>query len=185
MNRPLILASQSPRRKELLSYCNIDFKTIVADVDETIDPALPIIEEIQRLAYKKAKAVLDLNPDSVVIGSDTIVVIDNQILGKPKNEEDAKQMLRLLQGRTHEVITGVCLCSNEKVDSFSHITEVTFFEMSEEEINWYVSTGEPMDKAGAYGIQGKCMIYIKDIKGDYYSVMGLPVSDVYQHLKQF
>lgn len=181
----LILASGSPRRKELLAYCDIPFGVITADIDETIDLNANLNDEIQKLATRKAQKVFDEHKDAIVIGSDTIVVLDHEVLGKPKNEERSVSMLKKLSGRVHQVITGVCIMSDEKCDTFSISTDVEFFDLSDEEIDEYVSTKEPFDKAGGYGIQGKGALLIKGIQGDYYSVMGFPISRVNQALKRY
>lgn len=180
-----ILASKSPRRKEILSLCNIDFDIIVSDADETMNPDNDLKDEIQKLAMKKAKAVFDTHTDSIVIGADTIVVFNNKILGKPKDEQDAFNMLKMLQGNTHEVITGVCFMSKEKTSTLANVSLVHFDTMSDEEILEYIATKDPLDKAGSYGIQGLASKYIKGIEGDFFSIMGLPLHDVYTLLKQY
>ena len=135
---------------------------------------------------KKAKHIYENgHRNDVVIGCDTGVFIDGKMLGKPKNKEDAKQMLTELSGRKHKVITGCCICGNSKVNSFSQVTEVEFYELTEEEIESYIATGEPMDKAGAYGIQGAFGVYICGIEGDYNTIVGLPLARVYQEMKKY
>lgn len=181
----LVLASGSPRRKELLSLLDIPFEVIVSDFEESIDSSKPLDKEIERLSFGKAKAVFDLNNDAVVIGSDTIVTIDNKVLGKPKTEEKAIEMLKEIQGREHTVITGVTIMSKDKIVTFHTASEVYFNKMSEEEIIAYAKTKEPLDKAGAYAIQGIGSKFINKIDGDYYSIMGLPVSELYTELKNF
>ena len=181
--KQLILASQSPRRKELLEKCGIAFTCIPADIDESINEENDLEEEIKKLSRRKAEAVLKDLPGSIVIGSDTIVVLDNKILGKPKDEEDAKEMIRSLSGHTHHVITGLAIISEERNYTDVSSSEVTFAPMSEEEVDDYVSTGECMDKAGAYGIQGYGGRYITHISGDFYAIMGLPLNLVYEELK--
>lgn len=183
--RKLILASQSLRRAELLKYLDIPFSIIPSNADETIDPNQPIVEEIKRLAYKKAFDVLNRNQEALVLGSDTVVVIDNEILGKPKDKEEAFSMLKKLSNRKHQVITGVCLISEDKTDIFASISDVYFHELSDDEISNYIENEQPFDKAGAYAIQGKAGLFIDRIDGDYYSVMGLPIALIYQHLKAF
>lgn len=183
MEKQLILASQSARRKELLAKIGIPFSVDAADIDETIDFSKPIREEIQHLAYRKAKTVFTRHPDGVVIGSDTVVVLDQEVLGKPENNRDAEQMLRRLSGRVHQVITGVCILSSLRCHQEVSVAEVTFASLSEEEIHAYVSGGEPMDKAGAYAIQGKGACFITGIQGDFYTIVGLPVQRVYMELK--
>ncbi|MBR2067991.1 MAG: septum formation protein Maf [Solobacterium sp.] len=179
----LILASQSPRRKELLEKCGYSFICIPADVDEIIDESKPLEKEIERLALKKAETILTMYPDAIVIGSDTIVVLDNKILGKPKNHVEARRMLNSLSNKKHSVITGLCIISNQKKYITSTTSHVSFAKMSEEEIDAYIATGECDDKAGAYAIQGYGARYIQGIEGDYYSIMGLPLHLVYEELK--
>ena len=181
--KKIILASQSPRRKELLEKCGYPFLIDVADIDETINTENDLKEEIRLLSIRKAKEVLKRHKDAIVIGSDTIVVVDKEILGKPHSEEEAKEMLQKLSNHTHEVITGIAILSNKREYSNTSTSYVTFEELSEEEIEKYVETKEPMDKAGAYAIQGIASRYIKNINGDYYSIMGFPVSMVYEELK--
>lgn len=185
----LILASGSPRRRALLELVQIPFEVITSKTDETIEP-LPPQETVMKLARRKAMAVWErIETEDIVLGSDTIVSLDGKILGKPADEEEASRMLRLLAGRTHEVYTGVALLTRqngelrEKV--FYEKAQVEMYPMSEEEIRSYIATGEPMDKAGAYGIQGRAAIYIKGIAGDYHTVVGLPVARVYQELKDW
>ncbi len=183
--KKLILASGSPRRRELLELCEIPFTVETADIDETLNLEADLNEEIQKLAYRKAQKVFEKHKDAVVIGSDTIVVVDHEVLGKPKMEENAKRMLEKLSGKVHQVITGVCVLSDEKCETFAVVTDVEFFELSEEVISGYVATKEPLDKAGGYGIQGKGALLIKGIRGDYYSVMGFPISRVNQALNRY
>lgn len=179
----VILASASPRRKELLSLAGVDFTVKVADVEEIIPENASPDEVVRSLALQKAQAVAKDNPDCIVIGSDTVVALDGVILGKPKDEENAKQMLTALSGRSHTVYTGVALIHGEKIKNFCEATEVVFNELTDEEIVNYIATKEPMDKAGAYGIQGKGCVLVEKIKGDYFNVVGLPVSRVYRELK--
>lgn len=181
--KKIVLASKSPRRKELLEKCNISFITDPADIDETINDSLSFEEAIQELSFRKAEAVLRRNEEAIVIGSDTIVTIDGEILGKPENHADAKRMLSLLQGRTHRVITGLCILSKNRCYQDVSVSEVTFAQMDEKEIETYIATGECDDKAGAYGIQGLGGRYVTEIKGDYYAIMGLPLNKVYEELK--
>ncbi|MBQ9047232.1 MAG: septum formation inhibitor Maf [Solobacterium sp.] len=181
--KQIVLASKSPRRKELLEKCGVPFIIDVADIDETINENNPLADEIRELACRKAEAVLQRHGDAVVIGSDTIVTADGEVLGKPKDEEDAVRMLRKLSGRTHQVITGLAVVSAKRVWKAVSISDVEFQPLSEEEIIRYVRTGEPMDKAGAYAIQGIASRYVKEIRGDYYAIMGLPVSVLYEELK--
>lgn len=179
----VILASASPRRQELLKLCGIPFSCIPADIDETIDPSGDLKEEIMRLSFRKAESILRENPDAVVIGSDTIVVIDGEILGKPVSEQDAERMLEKLSGRTNHVITGLCILSGKRKYLDCTVSDVMFAKLSEEEIRAYVQTGECMDKAGAYAVQGLSARFITGICGDYYSVMGFPLHLAYEELK--
>ena len=182
----LILASASPRRKELLSYITEDFKVIPAKNEEKIDPTLSPDQAVIYVAKQKAEEVSALYPKDIVIGADTTVFCQNIPLGKPKDSSDAKEMLKMLSGKVHKVITAAVIAVNGKAAcSFAEETEVEFYPLSEEEIDLYVKSGEPMDKAGAYGIQGKGSLLIKGIRGDYYNVMGLPVSRLYRELKAF
>lgn len=181
----IILASKSPRRRELLSLLQIDFRLMSKEVEEYIDESEDLEEEIKALALKKAEAVATDNHGSLVIGADTIVVLGQKVFGKPKNEEEAFSMLKALSGKSHQVFTAVAIIFDGKTETFCSKTEVTFQELSFEEIEEYIKTKEPMDKAGAYGIQGYGAKFISNINGDYYSVMGLPISLVYQRIKKF
>ena len=174
----IILASQSPRRKELLELAGIKHRVIVSQVDEILDQDLDVAGQVQDLAIQKACAVAELYSQETVIGADTIVVLDGKILGKPKNEEDAFNTLKALSGRKHQVMTGIGIINKEKelLTSFVNITEVEFYYVTDEWILNYIKSGEPMDKAGSYGIQGKGFELVKSISGDYYSVMGLPIA---------
>jgi septum formation protein len=181
----LILASASPRRQELLRSARIPFRVHPADIDENPQPGESAPSCAERLAREKALAVCRRYPNDFVLGADTIVVVDEIILGKPCDENDAARMLRLLSGRTHRVITGVCLAAPVTVHiSASETTLVTMSAISDEEIRAYVATGEPMDKAGAYAIQGIASRWIPRIEGDYSNVVGLPVARVYAMLRQ-
>lgn len=248
----LILASASPRRRELLGLTGYDFEVQVSEADESVESGLPVEEVVMTLARRKAEAVFcnrlashlddgnasnarngssasngnnvshacngsnainsnnvsegsntsnggnvrnncgayhcdngssSLGGGDIVLGSDTIVVLDGQIMGKPKDAEDAARMLRGLSGRTHHVYTGVALLSAKRQDVFYSVTEVEFYPLTEEEIQNYIATGEPMDKAGAYGIQGRGAVLVKGIRGDYFTVVGLPVAETARHLK--
>jgi septum formation protein len=179
----LILASSSPRRQELLRNAGIPFNVQPADIDET-----PLAGEsaracAERLARQKALAVHKLHPEDFILGADTIVVIDDSMLGKPRDIEDAARMLRMLSGREHYVITGVCLVGPEFEETSSETTLVEMAEISDAEIRDYIATGEPMDKAGAYAIQGMASRWIPRIEGDYTNVVGLPVARVYGMLR--
>ena len=179
----LILASQSPRRKELLGLFHIPFTIRVADVDETMDPAKAPYDEVARVSLLKAKAV-EANAEDVVIAADTIVVCDGRTLGKPHSEEEAAGMLRLLSGRDHQVMTGMTVLRGDTHKSIIEVTDIHFRALSENEIARYVASGEPMDKAGAYGIQGGAALFAEKMVGDYYNVMGLPVCRLWQLLSQ-
>ena len=181
--KQLILASQSPRRKELLEKCGFPFRVEAAEIDETLPADLPLTEAIQDLSKRKASAILKLHPDAVVLGSDTIVVLDNTVLGKPADRQEAKEMLRKLSGRSHQVITGFCLLSSRKCHTDVSVSHVHFSPLTEHEIDAYVSSGEADDKAGSYGIQGLAGKFITHIEGDYYTIVGLPLAKVYQELK--
>ena len=173
----IILASQSPRRKELLERMGIrDFETISPNVDESVFHGLPPEELVRRLSAEKAAAVAGrAGEDAIVIAADTVVALEGAVLGKPADELDAFKMLSALSGVRHQVYTGVTVCRGGEKQTAHEVTDVTFRELSEEEIEHYIATGEPMDKAGAYGIQGYGALLIQGISGDYYNVMGLPV----------
>lgn len=179
----IILASQSPRRQELLKLITSDFEIKVSNVDETLPDKITPKEAVMYLSKIKAEPFAD--GDDIVIGADTVVALDGKILGKPKSEENAKEMLRFLSGRTHSVFTGVTLASDKKTKTFAVETKVKFFELTSEEIDAYIKTKEPFDKAGAYGIQGYGSLLVKKIDGDYFNVVGLPVSTLARELKAF
>ena len=170
----LILASASPRRKELLGLFRKPFEIRVADIDETMDPQKAPYDEVARVSRQKALAVRR-ERDDVVIAADTIVVCAGKVLGKPHDEEEAVSMLRLLSGRDHQVMTGVTVVRDNEAVTFTEVTDLHFRDLSEKEIRAYVATGEPMDKAGSYGIQGGAALFCTRMVGDYYNVMGLPV----------
>lgn len=179
---PLVLASASPRRAEILRTVGWPFEVAAASVDESLAAEESASAYVERLAHQKAEAVASSRLLGLVLGADTVVVVDDRILGKPRDEEDARRMLRLLRGRWHEVLTGVALA---RVESRSVVvaherTRVRFAAMSEAEIGWYVATGEPMDKAGAYAVQGQAALFIEAIEGDYWNIVGLPVRLVYK-----
>jgi septum formation protein len=183
----LILASRSPRRAEILRAVGWPFDVVVAGVDETLNDAEPPKEYVRRLSFAKASAVAAKLERGLVLGADTTVVVNNQILGQPVDDDDARRMLRLLSGRWHEVLTSVALVrAGEKANPVegTETTRVRFAELSEEEIDWYVSTGEPRDKAGAYGIQEKAALFVEEIQGDYFNVMGLPIRLVYELVRR-
>ena len=178
----LILASQSPRRKELLEKLKIPFIIRVSGADESMDPFVPPEDEVARLSYGKAMAI-DRQPEDIVIAADTIVVLDGRVLGKPADEADALDMLQRLSGRSHQVMTGVTVLRGERAITHTEITHVHFRHLTREEMQRYVATGEPMDKAGSYGIQGGAALFCERMVGDYYNVMGLPVCRLGQVLK--
>lgn len=180
----IILASASPRRHEILSQAGVEFKVIPSNFDESSLEFTNIDDYSKALSYHKAQDVFKDHPKDTIIASDTIVVIDDKILGKPKDKEDAYRMLNSLQGRKHVVITSVCIMHQDKIDTFLSKSYVTFYKMSKKEINEYIETNEPMDKAGAYAIQGKAAKYIRSINGDYYTIVGLPIGKVIKSLKK-
>lgn len=180
----LILASKSPRRKELLQDCGFAFRIISCDCDEVFDKNIPVEKAIEQIAYQKANAVWKAFPDQLVLGCDTMVILNKEPLGKPKNREDAYRMLKQLSGQTHHVISAVAILGNDVHIVFHDITEVTFYDIDDELLNQYLDSDEPYDKAGAYGIQGRGKLFVKEIHGDYYNVMGLPIAKVYQELKK-
>ena len=170
----LILASASPRRKELLNLFGIPFVIRAADIDETMDPQGAPFDEVARVSRLKALAT-ERAPGDVVVAADTIVVCEGRVLGKPHDADDAKAMLRLLSGRDHQVMTGVTVLRDGDTATFTEVTDLHFRALSDREIDRYVATGEPMDKAGSYGIQGGAALFCTGMTGDYYNVMGLPV----------
>lgn len=183
----LVLASASPRRRELLERLGIPFKVSVCKAEENIDRGNLTPEQLAReLALLKAKDVARTLEDGLVIGADTIVVLDDEILGKPKSREEAGRMLHLLSGRSHQVITGLALveAGGGRVQLTSEVTTVWFRRLDPGEVEWYLDTGEPMDKAGAYGIQGKGSILVDRIEGCYFNVVGLPLTRLYLMLKE-
>lgn len=175
----LVLASKSPRRSEILKNAGYEFTVRVADADETIPDGTKPEDAVVFLAARKAMAV-ERADDETVLGADTIVVLDNKILGKPKDREDAFNMIKSLSGRVHSVFTGVCIIENGKSMTFSEETQVEFLTLTDKEINTYIDTDEPYDKAGAYGIQGYASKFVKRINGDYFNVVGLPISAIYE-----
>lgn len=183
----IILASASPRRKELLGKTGLEFEIIPAKGEEVITQTLPW-EVVKELSFQKAKEIAELQTEEcIVIGSDTIVAKGEKIMGKPKNEANAFEMLSEIAGDVHQVYTGVTLIrtgEDAKTVTFAEKTEVYLYPMNEQEIRAYIASGDCMDKAGAYGIQGDFAIHVKGIEGDYYNVVGLPIGKVYQELKQ-
>lgn len=183
----IILASQSPRRRELLERMGIEhFRVVTPDIDEHMDRALPPDELVKRISAEKAQAVARQLGDTpaVIIAADTVVALDGAVLGKPTDQKDAFAMLSALSGKRHQVYTGVSVAGPQGLQSVSERTEVVFRPLTEEEIRAYIATGEPMDKAGAYGIQGYGALLIEGIRGDYYNVMGLPVCRLGRMLAQ-
>ena len=179
----LILASASPRRKELLGLFHIPFTIRVADIDETMDENKPPYDEVARVSRLKALAV-DRQADDIVIAADTIVVCEGKVLGKPKDKTEAMEMLSLLSGRDHQVMTGCTVLRGERAETFTEVTDLHFRPLSQKEIENYVASGEPMDKAGSYGIQGGAALFCERMVGDYYNVMGLPVCRLGQVLQR-
>ena len=178
----LILASQSPRRKALMELFHIPFTVLVADIDESMDETKSPMDEVARVSRLKAEAT-PRSDDDVVVAADTIVVCNGKVLGKPANEEDAFRMLKLLSGKDHQVMTGLSVLRGDKAVVCTEITDIHFRELTDGEIRAYIATGEPMDKAGAYGIQGGAALFVEKLVGDYYNVMGLPVCRLGQILK--
>lgn len=179
----LILASQSPRRRELMKLFGVPFTVHGADIDETMNPALPPYDEVARVSRCKALAVPRKDSD-VVVAADTIVVCAGRTLGKPHTPAEAEAMLRLLSGREHQVMTGLTVCAGDRMISCTEVTAIHFRPLSAGEIRRYVAGGEPMDKAGAYAIQGGAALFVQAIQGDYYNVVGLPVCRLGQILRQ-
>lgn len=183
--KPVVLASGSPRRRELLEQMGIaDFEVLPARGEETAPEGLAPADYVTYLARQKAREVAALRPECTVIGADTVVVLDDQVLGKPADRADAIRMLTALSGRTHEVYTGMAVCSGDRELTHAECTKVNFRDLNAEEIEAYVDSGEPMDKAGGYGIQGKACVMIQGIEGDYYNVVGLPVCALHNMLNE-
>jgi len=184
LTEKLILASGSPRRAEILSAVGWPFEVVTSGIDETQKPDEDPKAYVQRLALEKAEAVASKQLDGLILAADTTVVVDNHLLGQPEDDHDAQRMLKLLSGKWHEVLTGVALirvggASNLGIET----TRVRFAELSESEIDWYVSTGEPRGKAGAYGIQGKAALFVEEVSGDYFNIVGLPIRLVYEMIR--
>ena len=188
MDKKIILASNSPRRRELLAGLDLDFEVkVIKGIDESYPETLAPDKVAQYIAAKKADAyVPTIHEDDLVITADTVVIVDNDILGKPHDESEAKAMLRRISGRSHQVVTGVCLVTKDKRREFSVSTDVTFRSLSESEIDYYVSHYRPFDKAGAYGIQEWIgYVGVTGLNGSYFNVMGLPVQRIYSELQHF
>lgn len=182
----IILASKSPRRRQLLEQMGLEFRVLTAQADETMDPAKPVDQEIGRVSCLKAEAVrAQVQPEDLIIAADTLVCVDGKRLGKPHSTQEAEDMLRLLSGRAHTVMTGVSVVCGGRTETFTEQTKIRFRDLSEAEIRAYVATGEPMDKAGAYGIQGLAGLFVSGMDGDYYNVMGLPICRLTQVLRSF
>ena len=179
----LILGSQSPRRRELLGLLRRPFIVRVADIDETMDPQCSPAEEVARVSRLKAEAIAR-EPEDVVIAADTIVVCDGQVLGKPRDEADAYRMLHLLSGRAHQVMTGLTVLRGDRAVTCTEVTDIHFRPLSDREIYSYIRTKEPMDKAGAYGIQGGAALFAQRLEGDYFNVVGLPLCRLGEILRQ-
>lgn len=182
IERKLILASASPSRKMLLEQAGLDFEVVVSGVDETVPSDYTPAQTVEALAQRKGRAVQALRPEAPIIAADSVVSIDGLILGKPKDDEAAKATLRRLSGRTHELITGVCLLINGQMDLFHQVTRVTFYPLTEEEIAEYVALGESRGRAGAYGIEGIGVVLVQSIQGDYPNIVGLPVAETIRRL---
>jgi septum formation protein len=183
MMEKLWLASSSPRRAEILRAVGWPFEAMPMHIDERSHAGESAPAMVERLAFEKAQAAARQRPHGLVLGADTTVVVDSEILGKPQDESEARRMLRLLSGRWHDVLTGVALvrAGNDNARAVAHErTEVRFAAMSDEEIDWYVHSNEPMDKAGAYAVQGRAALFIEEIRGDYWNIVGLPIRLVYK-----
>lgn len=185
MKKRFILASASPRRSEILKNAGFDFDVIVSDADETLPENITAEKAVLLLSKIKAESVSKKNPGCVVLGCDTVVCLDGKILGKPKTKDEAFKMLSALSGKVHKVYTGVTVTDGEKTESFLSESSVEFYPLSDKTVRSYIETEEPMDKAGAYGIQGFGCVLVKRIDGDYFSVMGLPISESARILSRF
>lgn len=182
----IVLASKSPRRKELLSLLDLDFKIITADIDETMNPTLPVADEVARLSFEKAAAIKpQVSSDTIIISADTVVELDGYVMGKPKDEADAFNMLKKLSDNSHNVLSGITVMQGDKFITKTVTTQVNFRKLTDNEINDYIATKEPMDKAGSYGIQGRGSKFVSGIVGDYFNVVGLPVCTLSLILKDF
>lgn len=180
----IVLASASPRRKELMKFITEDFEIIPSDEEEIIPDNISAVSVSEYLAKIKARNVSKACPGKIVIGADTTVILDEKVLGKPKDESDAFNMLKSLSGKTHFVTTGVCICGEKEI-SFTEMSRVTFRKLFDSEIFEYINTKEPMDKAGAYAIQGKGKAFVENIEGDYDNIVGLPVKRLKEALLEF
>ena len=184
---PLVLASGSPRRREILTLLGIPFEVCPASSEEAVDPRLPLDEAVAAVAAGKAREIAAAYPGRTVLAADTVVVLGDQLLGKPRDEADARRMLRSLQGCDHEVLTGVWLFGPAlpvQGRGFTDRAKVSFYPMDDGEIDDYIATGEPMDKAGSYGIQGRGLRFVRGVCGDFYTVMGLPAARLWRFLRE-
>ncbi|NLT09459.1 MAG: septum formation protein Maf [Ruminococcus sp.] len=181
----IILASGSPRRRELMKYISEDFEAVSLDADETLPVDIEPLKASEYLAQIKAKAASEKYPDKIVIGCDTTVICGNDILGKPADKNDCIRCISELSGQTHQVVTGCALAYGDRITSFSEVTDVTFRNLSRDDIIAYADTDEPYDKAGGYGIQGKASELVRSIDGDFFNVVGLPVTRLFNELKKF
>lgn len=181
----VILASSSPRRRELLKKLYPNFRVKPADIRELVPRSLEVERCPEYLACEKARFIASGYKNTLVIGCDTSVIIEGKILNKPRDTNDARKMMSMLSGKTHQVVTGCCLFYHEKFKSFSVVTQVEFWELSEAEIEQYIRTSEPYDKAGGYGIQSQGALFVKSITGDYYNIVGLPISTLKREIDTF
>ena len=181
----IILASKSPRRQELLKYLFDSFDVIPSNADETPPEGIPAESVPEVLSVRKARDVAINNSDALVIGCDTVVILDGKIFGKPHDLAEAADMLTALSGRTHKVVSGVCFCCKGRTMSFSQVTEVTFYPLSAEDIIGYIAESSPLDKAGSYGIQDRGGLFVERISGDHYNVIGFPIARIKAELKRF
>lgn len=182
MNKPIVLASRSPRRQELLKQAGITYEVDPADIEEVMDPSLPLDKRIMALAKDKATAVLARHNDRIVVGADSVVVLNDKIMGKAKDVTEARTFLEQLSGKVHQVITGVAIMKESYCETFCEISDVYFYPLTSSEIEEYLATLEWQDKAGAYAIQGLGCRFVKKIEGDYNNIVGLPVSHLYHQL---
>lgn len=181
----LVLASASPRRKQILENAGLSFEIMVPDVSEELPKKISPEAAVENLAQRKANTIIPLcDTDTIVLSADTLVAKDLEVFGKPENEHEAREMLKKLSGNVHSVYTGVCLMSSKKKALFCVKTDVWFYPLTDREIDEYISTGEPLDKAGAYGIQGKGCVLVEKISGDYFNVCGLPIAKTIRELKK-
>lgn len=183
--KKIVLASASPRRRELIRLITDNVLCVPSGEDESLPDGISASEVPVYLAKLKAQSVAGSYPDSIIIGSDTVVILGEEILSKPEDKQDAFSKLSALSGKTHKVITACCIIDGEKIHTFAEETQVEFYELTPEEISDYIETDEPMDKAGAYGIQGRGALFVKGITGDYFNVVGLPVARLKRELKEY